>query len=209
MENNWSEEVPFPSMKRVAQINDYFCGPAVLRMLLSFWGVRVLQKEIVERCNFDVRKIENEGLNLLEMNRAVEKMAPQMQFWSKQNSEMEDVDKLVNQFHIPVGVEWQGAFEEYTVPGEEGGHFSVFTAISLEDNKLKIADPFSPFYEEDRVFTINHFERIWWDNNYIEESDGRRYSELDRKVMFVIIPKEEDFPEKMGMVKGVERGTQY
>jgi predicted double-glycine peptidase len=206
MASNWVDEIPFSRMKRVAQINDYFCGPAVLRMLLSFWGVKILQKEIVNRLGIDSKKIRKVGMNMLEMSNAVEIVAPQMQFWSKQRTELRELNKLINHYRIPVGVEWQGIFEEYA--DEEGGHFSIVTYLNLSENRIMLADPFGPFSEEDRKFSIARFQETWWDDNLIEEPDGKKYIEFDEKMIFLIAPKGESFPEELGMVCGVDRGVE-
>ncbi len=196
-------------MKRVAQVNDFFCGPAVLRMLLSFWGIKILQKEIVRQCGFDMRRMVRHGLNLLQMEQAIEVVAPQMQFWSKQNTELRELNKLINHYRIPVGVEWQGLFEEYSnLEDDDEGHFSIVTYLNLAENRIQIADPFGPFSEEDREFSIRRFEERWWDVNVLEDN-GRKRTEYDKRMIFLVAPKGENFPEELEMVKGVDRGEDY
>lgn len=202
MANNSSGD--FPNMKRVAQITSAHCAPAVLRMLLSFWGVKIYQKEIVRAAGLDFGWLKVHGMNLKQVAEVVEKIAPDMQFWSKQRSSMGDLDLLVNQYKIPVGVEWQGIFGEYA--DDDDGHYSVITYLNLAENKIKLADPFGPFSEEDRVFTIKQFDTRWWDNNEIHGESTQPHFEYDENLMFIIAPKIETYPETLGMVRGAMEG---
>jgi hypothetical protein len=74
----------------------------------------------------------------------------------------------------------------------------VVTRVNKEAGYLRLADPFVKFAGVDRKFTLKNFEKRWWDVNMI---GGR--SVTDKRMMFVITPKSETWPKKLGMVKGV------
>jgi hypothetical protein len=54
----------------------------------------------------------------------------------------------------------------------------------------------------DRKFKIRDFEKRWWDENEIKVSGtSKRRLIKDKRIMFVITPKGESWPKKLGMVK--------
>ena len=60
-----------------------------------------------------------------------------------------------------------------------------------------MADPFFKFIGVDRKFGIKDFEKRWWDVNIINKKPV-----TDSRMLFVITPKGETWPKKVGMVKG-------
>ena len=195
--------LPFPNLRRVKQANNYYCGPAVIEMLYSFLGKDITQEEIVQVAGVASR-IKKQGMRVDEMAVAVQNLTPEYQFWFKRQSKMGELAKIVNQHHFPVGVEWQGIFE-YDGPREEDedddpGHYGVITKINLKSRQVYLADPFRIYAGKDRKFTLLRFERRWWDiNEVVNQTTGKKKKMDDYHMMFVIVPKEEDFPRKLGM----------
>lgn len=121
-------------------------------------------------------------------------------FWKKEEATVGDLDKIVNKYKVPVGVEWQGVFYE----DEEGdnGHYCVITEVNKGKGYLKLADPYKKFAGLDRKFRISDFEKRWWDSNEV----AIPYSKIkklvyDRKLMFLITSKKETFPRSLGMIR--------
>ena len=101
----------FPDLKRVTQRTDSHCGPAVLEVLASFVGFEIDQDEFVDVLSI-ANKLPTHGMNIGEMGRSVGKLLPNLQFWYKHNSSLNDLSQMVNNFRFPAGVEWQGVFYE-------------------------------------------------------------------------------------------------
>lgn len=181
---------PFPGLKRVRQITSFHCGPAVLTALFSFVGKRATQAGIVRSLRLQ-NKIKSAGVNVKSLARAAEILGKgEFVFWKKAGAKLSDLETIVNKYHFPVGVEWQGVF--YEDEDEDNGHYSVVTGINLKKGYILLSDPYKRFAGLDRKFRIPDFAKRWWDVN------GLVY---DRKMMFVVTPKKELFPKKLGMVK--------
>jgi ABC-type bacteriocin/lantibiotic exporter with double-glycine peptidase domain len=184
----------FPTMERVKQISVSHCGPAVLASLYSYLGMKVSQRSIVSSLRAQ-NKIKTFGFNMHDMAKGA-KIAgkSKFSFWHKTNSKVSDLDRAINKFKSPVGVEWQGVF--YEDEDEDNGHFSIITKIDKEKGYLRMADPYYKFVGVDRKFKIKEFEKRWWDENMIH---GRNLH--DKRVMFVITDKNATWPKKLGMSK--------
>ncbi len=192
--------VAFPSLKRVKQITSSHCGPATLVSLFSFLGIRISQGRIVKSLRAE-NKIKDTGLVIKDLARAARIVGKgQFTFWKKQNATIGDLDKIVNKYKFPVGVEWQGVFYE----DEEGdnGHYCVITEVNKAKGYVKLSDPYKKFVGLDRKFRISDFEKRWWDSNEV----AIPYSKIkklvyDRKLMFLITSKKETFPRSLGMIR--------
>ncbi len=189
---------------RYTQITESHCGPAVVQMLLANVGVITSQDKIAEEGGA-THTIEVSGMRVDQLAQAVHKIAPQMEFWQKEHSAIEDIKILINEFRFPVAVEWQGLFEvgAFTVT-EEGaddyGHYSIVTFV--DDSKLIIVDPYKDFASQDRVFTIKEFLPRWWDtNDFVDSNTGKKIVKKDEQMLFVVTPKSMVFPDKIGMLR--------
>lgn len=186
-------------MKRVKQITPYHCGPAVIKMLASWQGVTVKQKDIVAAAGIG-RRLKIYGMTVAEMSRAVSRLWPGLQLWYKDNASLKELQELVEAYGQPVGVEWQGVFEEYE--DEDSGHYAVVVHVDMANNVILLADPFKKYAGKDRRFSISDFEHRWWDTNEITDSrTGKHKLVKDYHLMFTVTPKEATFPESLGMVK--------
>jgi len=201
-----TSNLTFPSMGRVKQKNNSYCGPAVLEMLYSFLGRKVGQEEIVQAAKIS-RKIKSRGMLVEEMALAIKTLTPEYNFWSKRKSQTSELSEIVNRYNFPVGVEWQGVFKYKGLreddEDDDPGHYSVVTQISVSDKKIFLADPFRVYAGRDREFTLLEFERRWWDINEIVDRATRKKKQMDDyHLMFIIVPKESDFPARLGMRLG-------
>lgn len=187
----------FPNMRRLTQVTDSHCGPAVLAMLLSYLDIHVGQGEIAAAAEVE-HKLEEHGMNIQEMKKAIQIIAPEATFWYKDKSTKEELDYLLHTKRYPVGVEWQGIFYEYS--DEDDGHYSIVVDIDIENDQIFIADPFEPFSGGDREFKLHKFLKRWWDvNEIINPATGNVTHLPDDQMMFIITPKEETFPIELGM----------
>lgn len=182
-------------------MTDSHCGPAVLEMLMSFLGEKINQNKFVKAAGAQ-SKLEEYGMTIPDMKKAVEILAPNYKFWYRDHGTSEELNYLINEKKYPVGVEWQGRFLQYADDNDfpDDGHYAVAVAINIPDNKIRIADPFEPFAHKDRKFYLDKFLKRWWDvNEIVNPATGNVTHIADDQMMFIITPKEETFPIELGM----------
>ena len=140
-----------------------YCGPASLKMVLGFFGVKITEKKMIEisGCS-QTRGIRAEGLV-----RAARKLGFHAKI--KDFSDLKDIYEWVNKKKIPVIVDWF-AFK--------GGHYSVVSGIDKENIYLE-----DPSLGHRRALKLNTFKRLWFDfpNEYLKSK-----SELIIRRMIVI-----------------------
>lgn len=197
------------NIPRFTQISEAHCGPAVTQMLLSNIGLDVTQEQVAEAAGVnDV--IETHGMRVDQIAMAVRILAPDAQFWYKENARLSDLIDLVNKYRYPVGVEWQGLFTE---PGvDEGepetedtdyGHYSVVTHIDRRRRELIIADPYKDYISQARIFTFREFLDRWWDTNEVTDPETRIAVLVeDYHMLFIVTPRETEFPPELGLLRG-------
>ena len=190
----------FPNLKRITQENSFYCGPASLQMLLSFYHVSIDQQSVVDSLNIS-HKIAMHGMTIQEMGQFVKTNFPQLQFWYKFNSSIDELFQLVNNFKLPIGVEWQGIFDypdEEILEDEDDdpGHIAVVTEVNIEKDFVKIADPDSHYAGTDRTISLQQFEYRWWD---INEINGQQINDFHG--LFLITPVTFSFPESLKLIK--------
>jgi hypothetical protein len=190
-------------LERVLQISESHCGPAVVQMLLANLGIGVSQEQVAE-AGGATELIELHGMRVDQLALAVKLISPAVTFWFKQNSRLRELIALVTRHRYPVGVEWQGLFEDDESSETEDadyGHYSVVTHVDLKRKELIIADPYKDFVDQDRIFSLEFFARRWWDTNEITDpTTGRTELVEDYHMMFIITPAEATFPAELGMI---------
>ena len=195
---------PFPSLPRISQENSYYCGPATVQMLCGFLGIEISQNQVV-RTVTTPKKVQQHGITLEELGQAVNSLNLGVSFWVKRYASITELSEIVNRYRFPVGVEWQGLFdypdgEGYGDEDDDPGHIAVIVHVDTKKNELLIVDPFEYYTKKDRFFTILEFERRWWDLNTVINPKTKKKEETDDyHAMFVIIPKSENWPERVGM----------
>jgi ABC-type bacteriocin/lantibiotic exporter with double-glycine peptidase domain len=194
-------KIPFPSLRRVRQWSDEHCGPAVLQMLLGYLGKKVSQPKLTVAAGLTQRKITKQGITITQMAQAVAKLVPQVQFWYKNKSSLSDIKKIIEKYHFPVGVEWQGIFYQYS--DNDDGHYCVVTKVDSAKKEIVLSDPFIAFAKKDRHIKMADFKKRWWDINLVKNpKTGKVRKVRDSNMIFVITPKEISFPEFLGMKRG-------
>lgn len=195
------QELSFPQMKRVKQISASHCGPATARMLLSFSGFDAFKQDQIVEAAGVTGKLNTHGTTIGDLALAVRRLVPQVNLWYKDQATVEELDALVNEYRVPVGVEWQGVFLDIE-EDDDPGHYSVATYVSIPENLIRIADPYHHYPDHDRTFKLSFFDKRWWDTNEMKDPvTGRNRYLLDERMMFVILPREITFPKHLGMVQ--------
>ncbi|MCC7451173.1 MAG: hypothetical protein IT324_27420 [Anaerolineae bacterium] len=206
MPRNSNDAKQYFRMQRTEQITESHCGPAVIQMLLSNVNVPVTQGEVAQAGGAEAL-IELNGMRVDQLAQAVRTLAPQAQFWYKDHATLDDATRLVAEYRYPVGIEWQGIFDaegqEIEDPQPDYGHYSVITFIDKDKDVLIIVDPYKSYATQDRIFTLSEFEARWYDYNAVPDSaTGQSRSVEDFHMMFTVTPREETFPEMLGMQRG-------
>jgi len=175
-------------------------------MLLSNLGIEVSQQAVAE-AGGATDLIDLHGMRVDQLARATRQLAPQTQFWYKEHSRFWELIALVNKYRYPVGVEWQGLFEDEDSPQEsetednDFGHYSVVTYADRRNRQLMIVDPYKDYRERERIFGFADFRGRWWDTNEITDPlTGKPRLVEDYHMMFIITPREAGFPLDLGMM---------
>lgn len=195
----------FPDIKRTVQISSFYCGPAVLEMLLSHLDINTDQKELVLSIHAD-QKTNKHGMTIGEMAFAVKHNFPQIQFWYKNHGTINDMDKIIYKYKHPVGIEWRGLFDFEDIVEEDDdvnpGHYSLVTGINLTNNEICILDPEQHYAGRERLLNITDFETRWWDiNSVFNPVTHKQDTYSDHHMLFIITQCNEDFPNNMKMIK--------
>lgn len=169
------------------QSDDSLCGPASIKMVLSYYNENVEESQIAKLCNHTYDK----GVDDYNMKKACEFLGYEVLI--KNNSTFEDIQYWLN-LNIPVIVDWFACFDniinydespysknvpiEYSVPN---GHSSI--VIGLDNYYIYLLDP---YYGAVRKLTLIDFERVWFDFR-LEKINN--FKEMIIRQIFIILPK--------------------
>lgn len=188
-----------------AQQTDSHCGAAVVQGLLAKYHIRATQDLIVATARAKTR-VEKHGIRPEQLARALRLLAPKHQFWFKQNATSSDISYLIHTSHLPVVINWQGLFydtveeEARFNPDGEHGHYSIAIDIDEAKDKIVIADPYSEYVENPRIFSYDWFQTRWWDvDHMVDKKTGRANSISTNHLLFVLVPKKTVFPSELGL----------
>lgn len=131
----------FIKMPYVRQENDYYCGPAVLQMILEKFGVKKSQKEIAQAANSTLER----GTFHRDMCRMAKEN--NLYVYAKKNATIEEIEKLVDQ-GFPVVVNY--------IEPEGDGHYAIVIGYGTDD--LIFNDP---YHGEKFRFPKKEFKHRW------------------------------------------------
>lgn len=200
MPNPLSEPKSFNRLRRIEQISEDHCGPAVIQMLLGYIGVEATQEEIT-RAAGATRTIATHGTRVDQLAKAVHELAPAAKLWYREKAGMEDLEYVVNEKKFPVGVEWQGLFgDEEDDEDDDYGHYSIIAHIDKAKDELIVVDPYKNFPEQNRIVRMSLFLRRWWDYNEVKDPYTRKKTyKKDEQLFFVVAPLNVTFPAELQM----------
>jgi ABC-type bacteriocin/lantibiotic exporter with double-glycine peptidase domain len=190
----------FSRLRRIEQISENHCGPAVIQMLLENIGVTVSQETITAAAGATDTIAEN-GTRVDQLARAVRALAPGARLWCKEKAALEDVVRVLDEQKYPVGVEWQGLFGENEDEFDDDyGHYSVISHVDLAKGELIVVDPYKDFADQDRILTVRVFLKRWWDDNVFKDPQtGVTTYKRDERLFFVVAPLDVAFPAELHM----------
>lgn len=134
-------------------LNSGYCGPASLKIVLSYYGIYLSEEELAKRTNTN-RDI---GTTAEDIKRAAEELGFKAEI--KNNSTLADIENWLIK-DIPVIVDWftvgRDDYPEDTISAD--GHYSIVCGI--DDTHLYLQDP---EIGKVRKITRDTFERVWFD----------------------------------------------
>ncbi|HJS20575.1 MAG TPA: cysteine peptidase family C39 domain-containing protein [Anaerolineales bacterium] len=189
----------FSRLRWIQQITENHCGPAVTQMLLENIGVNVTQQEITESAGA-TNIIETHGTRVDQLAKAVNQLVPIAKLWYKERASLEDLEYVLDVCKYPVGVEWQGLFDDMDDDDEEYGHYSVIAHIDKAKDELIVVDPYKDFIDQNRILKVSTFLDRWWDFNEVKDPQtGMKEFKKDEQLFFVVVPLSVTFPAELGM----------
>ncbi len=119
-----------------------YCGPASLKMVLSYFGVEKSEEELVRlsKC------LKDKGAEAENLLKAAKKLG--FKGFIKDYSDFKDVKKFLKK-KIPVIVDWFSVDE---------GHYSV--VVGVDDKKIYLHDP---ELGRLKVMRLKEFKTVWFD----------------------------------------------
>ena len=205
----------YDKLKRVRMINGSYCGPATLEILMSHFGIETNQDDIASS-GVSIAHARKNGMSIENLAKAVRKLFPDYVLWVKREASLHDIERMVREFNYPVGIDWQGFFEEdeyeafppdeFDEPDDpmlkgDEGHYSVVIDIDRSNNQIRLMDPYGSYAKRDRLFEVNYFFNRWWDDRMDKNPDGSKKYVYENRLMFVVLPKNIRLPEILGMTE--------
>ena len=142
------------------------CGPAVLKMMLAYYGVEKTEQELAKLTKCDP-ELGIGGEKMLEVVRKME-----LDGYIKDHASLEDLEELVVKQQIPVIVDWFS---------EDDGHYSVVVDIDSENIYLQ-----DPEVGHLRAMRRGKFYRVWFD---FPGENIQSITDLTIRRMIVIVNK--------------------
>ena len=199
MSNLPSDPKKFSRLRWIQQITENHCGPAVLQMLLENIGVNASQQEITEAAGA-THTIETLGTRVDQLAKAVQELVPIARLWYKEKANLDDILYVLEEAKYPVGVEWQGLFEDMDGDDDDYGHYSIIAHIDQAKDELIVVDPYKDYIDQNRIIRISTFQDRWWDFNEVKDPQtGEKTFKKDEELFFVVVPLAVSFPAELGM----------
>jgi ABC-type bacteriocin/lantibiotic exporter with double-glycine peptidase domain len=189
----------FNRLRWIEQISESHCGPAVIQMLLENIGVNASQEAITEAAGA-TQTIETQGTRVDQLAKAVQQLAPGAKLWYKEKASIDDLEYVLDEWKFPLGVEWQGLFDEVDDEEEDYGHYSIVAHIDKAKDELIIVDPYKDFVDQNRIIKMSVFLKRWWDFNEVKDPQTEEKTfKKDEQLFFVVAPINIAFPVELGM----------
>lgn len=143
-------------------LNCGYCGPAALKILLSYYGIDKTEKELAKMTRWD----KDLGIDDKGIKSAAERLG--FKVGIKNNSSFKDIEAWLKK-GVPVIVDWfTRGRNDYPDSETADGHYSVVTG--LDDKFIYLQDP-----EIGKMRKIKRYDfmRVWFDfrEDYLKPSE--------------------------------------
>lgn len=143
-------------------LNSSYCGPASLKILLSYYGIEKSEKELAKLC----KTKKGLGTKSKEIERVAKRFGFKVRI--KDNSNFKDIERWLNK-KVPVIVDWfTRGRTDYTNSDIATGHYSVVAGL---DNKFIYLQ--DPEIGKIRKLKREDFMEVWFDftGRYIKPNE--------------------------------------
>ncbi len=143
-------------------LNKGYCGPASLKILLSYYGVKKSEKELAKLCS----TTKELGTDDKRIKKAAEKLGFKVEI--KNNSSFKDIEKWLK-IKIPVIVDWFTRGRNNQMDSDVAdGHYSV--VMGIDDRFIYLQDP---EIGKVRKLSKENFMSVWFDfkGKYIKPNE--------------------------------------
>ena len=180
-------------VQRVLQ-EEAHCGPATIKMMLDYQEVHLTQTAVSEAADMAHIIQDAGGMRLDELNQAIVELFPQgeYQLLAKYHADLADLEHLIDEFHLPVGIEWQGHFAMPDGSEADIGHYSVINGIDRAKGILSIVDPEPQnLLTQSGELTIETFLARWWEIDIVPRPDDFSITEVIEmeRLLYVVVPQ--------------------
>lgn len=144
-----------------------YCGPACLKMVLGYFGVKKSERELV-RLTGATRKHGVDAVGLLKTARALG-----FRGFAKDYATFADLRRYILKRRVPVIVDWFS---------EDDGHYSVVAHVDRRN--IYLCDP---EFGRRRAMPLTTFRRVWFD--YVPDAPRTKNDFVIRR-MIVLLSRE-------------------
>jgi len=134
------------NMPYVKQEKDFYCGPAIVQMLLAKKGVVVTQTQLAK----ELKTTEEIGTNLVDIVCVL--LSNGFSADQKDGASLDDIARALRENKIVIVC--------YTGQSHNEPHYAI--VLALTDKEIVLADP---FFGERREVSISEFLERWHGNN--------------------------------------------
>ena len=130
-----------------------FCGPACLKMILEYYGIKKSEKELAKLSGASIAR----GIDAQGLIKAAKTLGFKAFF--KDFSDLKDIRKYVLDNKIPVIIDWFST---------DDGHYCV--AVNIDKKNIYMQDP---ELGDIRKMDLETFKRVWFDftGNFLKSKD--------------------------------------
>lgn len=151
--------IPLSNIKIDEQKRTSMCGPAALRIFLSFFKIYKTEEQLTRKCHATVAR----GTEPHQLVAALEELGFKTYKGINAGGEKswKMLDHWVNKMKLPVIVDWFSPFD-HPAKGSWDGHYSV--VIRIDRKTITLADPeFKKKRERVVKISRTNFMRVWFD----------------------------------------------
>jgi len=127
----------------IKQSKSYWCGPASLKMVLSYYHLDIRERELAQK----TQASPIHGVSSTNLVKTATEYG--LKGFIKSDAELNDIKHYVLDKQIPLIVDW------FQI---DDGHYSV--VVDINDKYIYLLDPYVGHLVS---FKIHHFYRIWFD----------------------------------------------
>lgn len=130
-------------LSRYRQKKDYTCGPACMKVVLDYFGIKKEINELVK----ELKTTKKRGTDNAKMIEVIKKN--KLKYVVKANSRLADIERFLKDYLVVVG---------YFIPYYQESHYAIVKKIDAE--KIYFHDT---WFGSNHQYKISYFLKNWWD----------------------------------------------